>query len=90
MIEKNLSFPLDNNTCIRVSEIAKAYFPDYQKVQSATKMLRQRIRESKKLYEKLLEADYNEKSLYLTPIQAKLIFYYWGTPKAYQAKQAKD
>ena len=41
------------------------------------------------LYEKLLEADYNEKSLYFTPIQAKLIFYYWGTPEAYKAKHAK-
>ena len=35
MIEKDLSFSPDNNTCIRVSEIAKAYFPDYQKTQSA-------------------------------------------------------
>ena len=90
MIEKNLSFPLDNNTCIRVSDIGKAYFTDYKKVQSATRMLRKRIRESKMLYEKLLEADYNERSLHLTPIQAKLIFYYWGTPEAYKAKHAKD
>ena len=90
MIEKDLSFSPDNNTCIRVSEIAKAYFPDYQKTQSAMQMLRKRIKESKMLYEKLLEADYNEKSLYFTPIQAKLIFYYWGTPEAYKAKHAKD
>mgnify|MGYP000882750687 CR=1 FL=1 len=90
MTENDLPFLLDNNNCIRVSDIAKAYFTDYKKVQSAKQMLRKRIRESKMLYEKLQEADYNEKSLYLTPIQAKLIFYYWGAPKAYKAKHAKD
>lgn len=90
MIEHNLSFPLNNNTCVRVSDIAKAYLPDYKKTQSATRMLRQRIRESKMLYQKLMEADYNEKSLYFTPIQIELIYHHWGKPNAYIAKYAKD
>ena len=90
MTENNLPFPLNNNTCVRVSDIAKAYLPDYKKVQSATSMLRKRIRESKMLYQKLMEADYNEKSLFFTPIQIDLIYQYWGKPNAYRAKYAKD
>jgi hypothetical protein len=90
MIEKDHSFPLNNNTCVRVSDIAKAYLPDYKKTQSATRMLRKRIRESRMLYEKLMEADYNEKSMFLTPIQVELIYRYWGKPDAYKAKHAKD
>jgi len=81
MIEKDLSFSPDNNTCIRVSEIAKAYFPDYQKTQSAMQMLRKRIRESKMLYENYWKPIITKRAYTLRPYRLNLYFTTGVRPK---------
>jgi len=82
----DLQFLESFTSTTRVSDFAQLYFANYSRPETATKMFRKRIRESKSLYEKLIAADYNEKDRYLNSIHIRIIVSAWGAPQAYKRK----
>ena len=74
---------------IKLSELAVLYFPG-SRPDVASRKLRKRIKETKSLYEELLEADYDEKNIELTPAQTNIIRNALGTPEAFKRKYSQD
>ena len=74
---------------IKLSELAVSYFPG-SRPDVASRKLRKRIKETKSLYEELLEADYDEKNIELTPAQTNIIRNALGTPEAFKRKYSRD
>jgi len=74
---------------IKLSELAVLYFPG-SRTDVASRKLRKRIKETKSLYEELLEADYDEKNIELTPAQTKIIRNALGAPEAFKRKHSQD
>lgn len=63
-----------------VSEIAVAYFPNYEHARSAIRKFRCEVEKDSVLKAGLTEAGYTPTALQLSPRQIKIIFERWGVP----------
>ncbi|WP_425459163.1 DUF4248 domain-containing protein [Bacteroides xylanisolvens] len=66
--------------CHALSEVAVAYFPNYQYNCSAVKAFRRIIKEHAVLLNQLTEAGFTPHTTTLTPQQIAIIVRFWGTP----------
>ena len=76
----NQSFDWLLHGCHALSEVAVAYFPNYQYNCSAVKAFRRIIKEHAVLLNQLTEAGFTPHPTTLTPQQIAIIVRFWGTP----------
>lgn len=76
----NQSFDWLLHGCHALSEVAVAYFPNYQYNCSAVKAFRRIIKEHAVLLNQLTEAGFTPHTTTLTPQQIAIIVRFWGTP----------
>lgn len=77
---KEQSFEWMLQGCHSITEIAVAYFPNYQHDCSAVNALRRAIKEHASLLEELTEAGFTRKTTILTPKQILALVRQWGMP----------
>ena len=76
----NQSFDWLLHGCHVLSEVAVAYFPNYQYNCSAVKAFRRTIKEHAVLLSQLTEAGFTPHTTTLTPQQIAIIVRFWGMP----------
>ena len=77
---KEQSFDWMLQGCHSITEVAVAYFPNYQHECSAVKALRRAMKEYATLQEELEEAGYTPKTTTLSPKQILAFIRQWGMP----------
>ena len=77
---KEQSFEWMLQGCHSISEIAVAYFPNYQHNCTAVNSLRRAIKEHASLLAELAEAGFTSKTTTLTPKQILALVRQWGMP----------
>ena len=77
---KEQSFEWMLQGCHSITEIAVAYFPNYQYGCSAVTALRRAIKEHASLLAELTEAGFTPKTTILTPRQILALVRQWGMP----------
>ena len=77
---KEQSFDWLLQGCHTLSEVAVAYFPNYQYNSSAVKALRRAVNEHVHLSNDLTEAGFTPHTTILTPQQIAALVRFWGMP----------
>ena len=74
---KTLNFDWLLTGCHSVAQVASVYFPSSYSTSNA-RSLRRYIRRHPDVYAELLEAGYDERDIFLTPMQISIIVRYMG------------
>ncbi len=78
MKEQNFDWLLMN--CHHITEVAVAYYPNYECNSSSVRAMRRTITEHVALFEALTAEGYTRRTVHLTPKQIGVIVYFWGLP----------